>query len=122
MGKSVCTTEGCGRPLQKSGLCYKHYKEEHGTSPFPKKQKEELAAPLARNDKKEKARSDNPSVIAREPKQSHGNGKYLIIVDFSRYPRLHERLLAKAENEIRTPGEQLMWMIKNTLVSMEARA
>jgi hypothetical protein len=47
---------------------------------------------------------------------------YVIKVDFVRYPKLHERLLKMSEDDIRTPGDQLMFLIRNTLSDMEAQA
>lgn len=48
-------------------------------------------------------------------------GNYMINVDFSRYPKLHERLIRMADEDIRNPGDQLLYMLKNTLGEMEAR-
>lgn len=50
-------------------------------------------------------------VIAREPKQSCSNGQYIITIDFSRYPKIHERLINLAHDEFRTPEFQLMHML-----------
>ncbi|MEW6485773.1 MAG: hypothetical protein AB1423_14365 [Pseudomonadota bacterium] len=46
---------------------------------------------------------------------------YTITVDFTRFPKLHQRLTAMANEEIRNPGDQLLFMLKNTLGEMEAR-
>lgn len=46
---------------------------------------------------------------------------YTITVDFSRFPKLHERLVNMADEEIRVPGDQLLFMLKNTLETMEER-
>lgn len=47
---------------------------------------------------------------------------YTIAVDFSRFPKLHQRLMKMADDEIRKPGDQLLFMLKNTLVQLEERA
>ena len=44
---------------------------------------------------------------------------YTVTVDFVRYPKLHDRLLKMSDDEIRTPGDQLMYLLRNTLQSME---
>lgn len=44
---------------------------------------------------------------------------YTVTVDFVRYPKLHDRLLKMSDDEIRTPGDQLMFLLRNTLQSME---
>lgn len=50
-----------------------------------------------------------------------GAETYTITVDFSRFPKLHERLVNMADEEIRVPGDQLLFMLKNTLETMEER-
>lgn len=40
---------------------------------------------------------------------------YHITVDFSKYPKIHERLLRLAEAEMRTPGAQLLYLLKDNL-------
>jgi len=47
---------------------------------------------------------------------------YIIEVDFRRYPKLHQSLLVMASEDIRTPGDQLMFLLRNTLTEMEDRA
>lgn len=120
-----CSVEGCTNPHKSRGFCNKHYLQALSRGEIQTKgkawnsKKDKIATPPARNDKKAK---DNPSpVIAREPKQSNGNGKYIITVDFSRYPNLHQSLVSEAEKEFRTPEHQLMYMLNNTLSKMEAR-
>jgi hypothetical protein len=46
---------------------------------------------------------------------------YTITVDFARFPKLHERLINIANDEIRNPGDQLLFMLKNTFETMEER-
>jgi len=113
--KKECITKGCTSPTQKDGLCYKCYKSKHGKAPYPgmdkpKKKKDADTVPA----KKEKA-------VSRSESYSN-NGKYIITVDFSRYPKLHERLVAKAEEEFRDPPHQLMAMLHHTLNEMEVMA
>ena len=47
---------------------------------------------------------------------------YHITVDFSKYPKLHERLFDLAEAEMRTTGAQLLYLLKDELDTLEAKA
>jgi hypothetical protein len=121
-----CSVEGCTNPHKSRGYCNKHYLQalSRGEIKTERKswnsKKKEIASPLARNDKKAK---DNPSpVIAREPKQSQTNGNYTITIDFSRYPKIHERLINLAHEEFRTPEFQLMHMLNQKFQQMEGEA
>ncbi len=54
---------------------------------------------------------------------NHGsNGNYTIIIDFRRYPKLHERLINLAHDEFRTPEFQLMHMLNQEFQQMEEKA
>ncbi len=121
-----CSVEGCTNPHKSRGFCNKHYLQALNSGEIKTKgkawnsKKDKIATPPARNDKKAK---DNP-VIARESKQSNDNGKdlYIIFIDFSHYPKLHERLLSLAEQEFRTPEFQLMHMLNQEFQQMEEKA
>jgi len=47
---------------------------------------------------------------------------YTVAVDFSRLPKLHGNLKRIAEEEIRTPGDQLLYMLRHSLAEMEEKA
>lgn len=49
------------------------------------------------------------------------NGSYIIAVDFTAYPKLHEKLIQLADEDFRNPGQQLLSMLHNTLKDAEAR-
>jgi hypothetical protein len=124
--KKECVTEGCTSPAQKDGRCYRCYKAKYGKAPYPgmDKHKKKRGAEKVTSSRNNKKIKDNPSTTTgRESRQSlKDNGKYIITVDFSRYPKLHERLIVKAKEEFREPGYQLMAMLHHTLNEMEARA
>ena len=63
----------------------------------------------------------NKSSLPSAP-MSGNNGTYIIEVNFTRYPKLHEKLIERADNEIREPGAQLMYMLRETLQGLEERA
>lgn len=47
------------------------------------------------------------------------NGKYHVEVDFSRLPKLHAQLLKQAEQELRDPGNQLLFMLREEFEKLE---
>jgi hypothetical protein len=158
--KSKCTREGCESPVQKDGLCYKHYKETYGKAPYASQATKGRGGKLPTERKCsfpgcEKYRVKEGLCIAHykdsnpklskpaklesrlDPADDKGIQEgaflcaeseklifadYVIKVDFFRYPKLHERLLKMSEEDIRNPGDQLLFLIRNTLTEMELQA
>jgi hypothetical protein len=121
-----CSVEGCTNPHKSRGFCNKHYLQALSRGEIQtkrkswnskKKEAEVIPTKAGIQRKKEldspiKSGNDNPG----------NNGKYIIAVDFSRYPKLHERLMRLAEQEFRTPEFQLMHMLNQEFQQMEERA
>lgn len=50
-----------------------------------------------------------------------GNGNIVFTVNFSRYPKLHERLTALATEQYRTPEMQLLFMLNQEFERIEGK-
>ena len=120
--------KGCGKQAVKDGLCYKDYKAEHGVAPSWAGGKVE-----AKKNKPAKSPKINKLPIERKPRKAsvsqspRRNGEvipasYLVEIDFTAYPKLHDRLLDLSSKEHRSPDMQLVHMLDETLSQAEAGA
>ncbi len=133
-GKDMATTEdrkckitGCGKYKVKEGMCTRHYNEQHGIikriGRQPKKKTQvakDTVIPAKAGIQRKKEKLDSPIYSGDDNPGSNGN--YTIIIDFRKYPKLHERLINLAHDEFRTPEFQLMHMLNQEFQQMEARA
>ena len=76
--KYLCSTDNCGRAVQKDGLCYICYKAKHGFSPYSSKAKTEKkltpqpsASPLKIRGEKGSYESKNPRDNGTKPKDDN---------------------------------------------------
>lgn len=56
------------------------------------------------------------------PTPSTPEEKISVEVDFTRYPKIHKRLLELAEQEFRTPENQLLFLLHDHLAGLEETA
>lgn len=135
----------CGRPVQKEKLCYKCYSAKHGHPPFGKAAKNKTqVSSSAPGSKKgvnigQGGKESEPetkvtagaslAVPQREKQIKTGQAQdlplqepatYLVSVNFTRYPKLRQRLIQMAEENFREPGMQLLALVHGTLSKMEA--
>lgn len=57
-----------------------------------------------------------------EEGEAPSDREIIIKVDFTRYPKIHERLLKLAEAEFRTPDNQLLYLLDDHLAGLEEKA
>jgi hypothetical protein len=127
-GHKKCTysKEDCPKQIWKEKLCYRHWHREHPDQKKTASKQDKFQVSHERSPRQEKVHTAQGNLgpnggRASEPENLSFTG-YIIKVDFSRYPKLHERLLKMSDEDIRNPGDQLMFLIRNTLTQMEAQA
>src|SRR5208282_5267241 len=81
----------------------------------------EAIAYLANNKRVRKVSRSTKSAGLKRAALKKGNGTYIVAVDFTEFPALHERLTGMALEEMRDPDQQLLWLFRNTLRDMEAK-
>ncbi len=121
-----CSVEGCTNPHKSRGFCNKHYLQALSRGEIKTKgkawnrKKDEIAVIPAASGILRKKELDS---LVETGNDNHGsNGNYTIIIDFRRYPKLHERLINLAHDEFRTPEFQLMHMLNQEFQQMEEKA
>ena len=106
-----CSREGCLKFGVKDGKCHRHFNEDNG---IEKKPTIKRAAPPPMKPAR--------PVAAKQDKALPSLGiDYSFTVDFSGYPKLHDRLMALAQKEYRSPGMQLLYLLNQEFEKLEAQ-
>lgn len=123
--KPECGLDGCSEAAKVKGLCSKHYlrkliKDGRMIEKNKRGSQEERRGSHKSPDNIGTSSSPAPATkdIKEIPKD---NGNYIISVDFTSYPKLHDKLIRLADEDFRTPGQQLLSMLHHTLKDAEAR-
>jgi len=116
-----CKREGCSKFAVKAGECTRHFKETNGIVK-QKKEKEKATSPAMKKPAKAPA-TRSPIEIPRRPDAlPPPSPEYTLSINFSSYPKLHERLLAVSISEYRTPEMQLLFLLNQEFEAREAGA
>lgn len=127
MGKSVhkkCSQAGCKKQAVCEGKCSVHFKEATGMS-VREWRTEKKAEPAQLRPPERTAASPTEATVNAPPhseqqgKTTRTGGGSFLVIDFSGHQTLHDKLKEWAESEFRSPGGQIMWLLRQHITVLE---
>lgn len=92
-------------------------------SPKPEPEELELKEDSCQNDKKSPGEVTPDEPLGVPVRADYASGEAIsVTVDFTRYPNIHKSLLKLAEEQFRTPANQLLFLLHDHLEGLEERA
>lgn len=127
MGKSVhkkCDQAGCKKQAVLDHKCSMHFKEATGMSVRESKAAKKAQQKQPRSPERDAAAKDDPTakvkVVAHsEQGKTPPPASSFLVIDFSGHQALYDNLKEWAESEFRSPGGQIMWLLRQSITARE---